>query len=303
MSIPDELNHEALNEDEELSEEEMAEMLQAIEDAANAPPSPWLIAMGEAHECEAAFDWSGAEAAYRRAIAAEADRPSIQAKTYQDLAKLFSLIGLDEQDFEATKTATQLARQGNMPIMLPLHLRDEAVCYLDAGDLDRAEALLEEARGDTRLKVSHAYVLGTIARCRIARGDLEAAQLALDEIWQIIEPHSEFEIAAGWQGNFAAWWGLTAKMRAQRHDWPGAIAAQQERLALDPENSLLHGQPLDLQFAGREECTADRSSGGNLFGREVQFTIFQKTWPMPRSQWGSRQRMNGNVSRIIALSK
>src|SRR5579859_5738895 len=51
--------------------------------------SPWLVAVGRANDCEAAFDWAGAEAAYRHAVHVAADTPGLQSSAYNHLRQLF----------------------------------------------------------------------------------------------------------------------------------------------------------------------------------------------------------------------
>src|SRR2546429_5448182 len=72
-----------------------------------AEPSPWLEAMGEAHRCEAIFDWPAAEQAYTRAVNAAADQPGLQSSAYRGLSQFHQLLSRQELAASTAPPATE----------------------------------------------------------------------------------------------------------------------------------------------------------------------------------------------------
>ncbi len=197
-------------------------------------PSPWLQAMTEAHQCEAAFDWKGAENAYLRATTAE-DNTNLQSKAYDSLASLYYLLGRDDPALEATRQANRLALIDPLNVLVVSAFVSEAGCCLRAGDITQAEQALNEAfarlaKGpmDHLLRV---YVLVQRANYSIKSQDLGAAQSDLAAAWPLLEPHAEFFFAAGWQGAFAFWWATTASLKEGEGNAWKAMKARKEVVA------------------------------------------------------------------------
>jgi hypothetical protein len=198
-------------------------------------PSPWLQAMGDAHQCEAAFDWVGAEEAYKRAIQATADQPTIQSGAYSQLSALYNLVNLDSLALEAAQSATQVARRDTIPSLLSLRLQAEAKFYLKAKDFQRTRTTLNEAlavidEGPIH-NLERAYALILHADCSTEEGDLTKAEADLASAWKLLEPHSQTFFAAGWQSGLAAWWATVARLRTQQNDGSAAVTAWREAVA------------------------------------------------------------------------
>lgn len=195
-------------------------------------PSPWLIAMGKAHEREAVADWEGAEKAYKAAIATEPDKPSSQAMVWEKLSSLYSMTGRDDMAFEAAQIATSLERSAPHPMLLHIRLAHEAAFYLKWGDWQKALELVEEALAwaDEEIKNSiyQAQLLPTRARCLILKGDLDAARADLHALWKLVDPHDEGYFFAGWQGAFANYWQATAQLCVSQGDLEGVAKAHRE---------------------------------------------------------------------------
>ncbi len=185
-------------------------------------PSPWLLAMNEATLCEAAFDWDGAEEAYKRACAV--DNPRSQAKAYESLAAFYQLLGRDENILETLQRSTQLALIDPMAGMDVFAFLAESGIYLQLNDLPRAGQAIEEAFA--RLEdgpmhdLTRAYALIRRAGYEIRVEAWEAVQKDLEAAWSLLQPHADFFFAGGWQKALAFWWTITARLRAaQSDDW------------------------------------------------------------------------------------
>lgn len=197
-------------------------------------PSPWLIAMTEAHECEAAFDWEGAEAAYKRAVTAE-ENTGLQSKAYESLASLYYLLDRDELALKADQEANRLALLDPISVLAVFAFISEAGCFLRNDDFAGAEQALNEAFARIEEGPMHhllrAYALIQRAKYFIKLKDFEAAKRDLSIAWPLIEPHADFFYAAGWQNAIGSWWAATAQMREREdQDWE-AMKAHKEVVA------------------------------------------------------------------------
>ncbi len=220
------------DEDIEAQEEAMLKVWQHIAEKQNDEPSPWLKAMGEAHQCEAAFDWTGAEEAYKRAIDATKDQPMLHGKAQAQLASLYNLMELDVLALEATQAATRAVKEGNISSLTSFQLQSEARFYLKAKDFARAWTFINEAfrfvEDGPLHHLERTYALILRAECYIQQGDLQKAEPDLEGAWKLLEPHAETFFAAGWQGGLAQWWATKAQLHAQRQQWLEAVTCKRE---------------------------------------------------------------------------
>ena len=197
-------------------------------------PSPWLEAVEKATEFEAAFDWQGAEAAYRHAIQV-AENPSLQSKAYNHLSSLYSLLGNDGPAMEAAKAATQAARRAEIPMVLSPMLQAEAQLYLDKNQLQQAWATLDESlaviEDNPMAGVLRAKALILRADCFIREGNLARAEEELASAWKLLESHVEAHFAGGWQSRLASWWTATARLHVLQGKSELAVLAWREAVA------------------------------------------------------------------------
>jgi tetratricopeptide (TPR) repeat protein len=213
-----------------------AAMLQVMEFMAQVEtePSPWLIAMTQANECEAAFDWIGAEAAYRRAITAE-DKPMLAARGHAKLSSLFHLLGRKELAKAAALAATEAARLEPMAPVMWQHLLKGARYHMQDKDYERASLALDEAFSFIEEKpgdnLMWAHTLITRADLNFQQGkDADSIENDMARAWEILEPYDETYFTAGWQSGLSSWWGLTARLRESKDDWHGVVLARQEEV-------------------------------------------------------------------------
>lgn len=198
-------------------------------------PSPWLAAMERAHDCEAAFDWAGAESAYRHAIHVSADKPGLQSSAHNHLRMLFLLLGKEDLALDAARAATETARLTKMAPVLSAALVTEAYLHLQRNDLPQARALLSEALDLTEKEsvanVVRANALTLRAECFFCEGKLPEMEADLAAAWQLLEAHREATFAGGWQFGLAIWWSLTARSRHGQGRLEAAADAWREAVA------------------------------------------------------------------------
>lgn len=222
---------------EDVEEQEAAtlKILQHMAEMKDDESSPWLQAMGEAHQCEAAFDWAGAEEAYKRAIQATADQPGLQSSAYGQLSALYNLLDLDALALEAAETATRVARQDIIPSIFSFRLQAEAHLHLKAQDFGRTWTTINETfamlEDGPMSNLARGHTLVLRADCFIQEGHLSKAEADLTVAWKLLEPHSQTFFAAGWQSGLAMWWAATARLRAQHNDLSAAVSAWREVVA------------------------------------------------------------------------
>ena len=197
--------------------------------------SPWLAAMERAHDCEGAFDWAGAESAYRHAIHVAADKPGLQSSAHNHLRMLFLLLDKPGAALDATRAATETARLTKMPQVLSAALVTEAYLHLERNDLPQARALLREALDLTEKQsmanVVRANALTLRAECFFCEGKQPEMDDDLAAAWQLLEPHQEATFAGGWQFGIAIWWSLTARSRHRQGRLEAAANAWREVVA------------------------------------------------------------------------
>lgn len=188
-----------------------------VKQTENEPPSLCLREWKIAGQCEAAFDWAGAEAAYKRAIESEEVGSPLATRGQSHLAGFYSLVGRDEEAFGIARAMTQAARRSEgwmRPRELSQSLRAEASWRLKRGEVAQARALAEESlrelEGQPHLEMLARRARLLRAECDIAGGDLEAASRDLDELWLQLEPWQNAGMFAGWQGTLALWWRARA---------------------------------------------------------------------------------------------
>ncbi|BCM92676.1 hypothetical protein IAD21_04558 [Abditibacteriota bacterium] len=222
------------DEDIEAQEEAMLQVWQHIAEKQDEEPSSWLKAMQEAHQCEAAFDWMGAEESYKRAIDAEKDKPMLVARAQGQLASLYGLVGLEALALQAMQAATQATREADMAFMTSLQLQGEARFYLKAKESTRAWVFINEAfdllEDGPMHHLERAYALVLRAECYSQQEETKKAEADLEYAWKLLEPHAGTFFAAGWQNGLSQWWAAKAQLhlRAQPPEWSESVACWRE---------------------------------------------------------------------------
>jgi len=225
------------NDDADASAEAIGRVWEHLRDSPRTD-SPWLAALGRAHECEARFDWKGAKVAYREAVVAgRADNLALQAKALGSLCALFNLLDEPDRALEVAVEAVAVARKVEKPWMrahaLKSALPSESVLRMRRGELEVARELLREEfellREDE--KMSEALVPGALVRralLNIKSEDFEAAQLDLNEAWPLLQARREWTFMTTYQAGFANWWTAKALLCAAQNDCDGEIEARRE---------------------------------------------------------------------------
>src|SRR5947207_9669274 len=96
-------------------------------------PIPEILLGQEAQEHEAAQNWAGAEAAYRKLLALHeaSGNPRLIVKPHIDLSRLFRLQNRQEEAWEQACAASEVGRKADMFMLLTMALDNEADCALD----------------------------------------------------------------------------------------------------------------------------------------------------------------------------
>src|SRR3954452_1288914 len=93
-------------------------------------PTPEIVLGQEAQEHEAAQNWAGAEAAYRKLLALHeaSGNPVFVIKPHLDLSRLFSLLNRHDEAWEQACAASEAGRKADMFMLLIRALDNEAEC-------------------------------------------------------------------------------------------------------------------------------------------------------------------------------
>ena len=193
---------------QELTLKAWAEMARHME---GMPESTTLREWNKAHEREAAFDGAGAEAAFLRAIEAEAAKEQPAGRGYHHLSTFYSFVGRDEDALRAACMATEQARlsPGWMAgVTLVQALQGQAALELKRGDTLTARALVEESLrvGDNEKVMQLPRLFGQLylAQCALADGDLDETLAELDALWPRLEPWRDAMMLTSWQAALAS---------------------------------------------------------------------------------------------------
>ncbi|RYG59259.1 hypothetical protein EON80_25925 [bacterium] len=249
--------------------------------------TPRLQALSEASEREVALDWTGAEAAYKRAISITDDVMQ-QARDYDSLSRLYFLVDRPEMQLEALQKATRLDRSEESYAPLAFRLHREAQCYLNLGQPERALPLIEEAFAsaqETSNDFIQALLITQRAQYRVQIGDLADAENDLATTWELLNPGDENYLAAGLQSTLGAWWQITAKLRTRQNDHRAAIAAWKEALyRVDIVNGLPHIEQGPYGINARARLLRDLGKSLRVAGEEAEATAaFEESRSLRRS--------------------
>jgi tetratricopeptide (TPR) repeat protein len=195
-------------------------------------PSPDLFLRLEAQRCEEQADWEGAQIAYQKELgrAIGAGDLADLFRAHDELSRLFHLLGDDNSALEHARRGASAAREADSAALLAMALEGHARCALRLRNHAEAATALAEAlaalAADPTYDLQRGRCLVLRARYRVAGGDYPAAEQDLQEAWRLLEPPSATPIAAGAHSGLAAWWSVTAELRAARGDARGAEEAR-----------------------------------------------------------------------------
>jgi hypothetical protein len=197
--------------------------------------SPWLQAMEDAHCCEVALDWPGAEQAYKRAVQVTTREPMLQYKACSQLSALYGLLDRKAEALTMAQVASSSARDSNMPPLLSIALQAEAELWLGAGNSSEAWRAINEAlkvveEGPTQ-NLERARALIVRGSCFRQEGDWPCVRADLAAAWSLLEAKSPMSYGPGWQAGLAKWWAVTASLRSVEGDLSGALLAWHETVA------------------------------------------------------------------------
>jgi tetratricopeptide (TPR) repeat protein len=219
------------------AEAAMMEFLALIQRQAADEPTPESALRDEAAGCEAAGDWAGAEAAYRRMLArAEADGDACALfRAHEQLSGLHGLLGQHGPALDEARAAVAAARGVDLPTLLFMALDGQARCALRVGRVPEALAaaseVLDRVEGGALYDLPRGRALALRAACRVAEGDLTNAERYLEASWAALQPQAAMAMAAGVHSALGWWWAVTARPCAARDDVAGAVQGWQEAIA------------------------------------------------------------------------
>ncbi len=201
-----------------------------------AQPEPLCLAeWRKADECESASDWDGAEAAFKRAIAAEEAEGKLSWQGQRYLALFYSSLERDEEAMRSILKAAELARQAQVSLWITGVQQQEAALHLKRGDVETARSRLDEAlEAASDEKHLKSVVVGLRlmkVECNLASGELDTAAKELDDLWPQVEPWRDAPMSAGFQNALAEWW------RARALYWE---AREQEEAAVEAWRQAVH---------------------------------------------------------------
>ena len=194
-------------------------------------PSPELILLQQAADCEARGEWSAAEAKHREVLklAEDAGQPASTASAYYHLSKLFLLIGDVGRAEECVERGLISARQAEAFPLQFMALSQKAASALSRADyvtaLDAANASVAVIDPGRMHDGMRAGALVLRARCRLGCGDLAGCQSDLRAAKPVLVDADTSLLFAGSQSRIAGWWEVTARARAQEGDLEGACDA------------------------------------------------------------------------------
>jgi tetratricopeptide (TPR) repeat protein len=214
------------------------EILATAAEHAEKHPTPQLTLQQEASTCLARGDWTGAESCYRQVLALEEPTANFSAitKAHWDLSNLFFLLGNFEKASQSAQAATAAARPAAISVLLVMALENQASCALARSDVPSAVQAASEAVAIVEpgplqdCARAGAWVMR--ARCRIASGDWPGGESDLAASKPILLDRATSPILAGWQRRTAAWWEVTARVRANQGDLDGACHAWAEAVRI-----------------------------------------------------------------------
>jgi tetratricopeptide (TPR) repeat protein len=198
-------------------------------------PTPDLLLAEEAHKCESARDWAGAEAAYRKLLAMHeaSGNPRFIVKPQLDLSNLFRLLGRLDEAWEFACAASGTGRKADMFTLLTMALDNEAACALDRADVPRALAAASEAveiiEPGKIFNSLRARALTRRAECWLAQGALQNAEEDLRQSWELFQTKVRI-FGIGLIGAIAHWWEVKAKSHLLRQETAEAKSAYQQAI-------------------------------------------------------------------------
>jgi hypothetical protein len=190
--------------------------------------SPDLRLTTAARHCEDKGDWVGAESAFLQIFSLPNLEEYKVAKAHSDLAALYSILNRRSEALHHAQLATAAVRS-DVPAILAMQLRYEAKCLIRSDLIDLAEAALNEALlviGDEKMfNQMRASIMILQADCRLHFGHYAESECLLKAAFDLLEPLSHMEIAAGVHADVANWWSTRARLCSKQDDCDGAVTA------------------------------------------------------------------------------
>ncbi len=203
----------------------------------------------EAMELEAAGDWAGAEATYRKIL----DLPGIDVpkvwEIHSKLASLLRLVGHPSEAIAHARIATATARKLDLVSAQVMAIQSESRLLLEMGLPETAMPLLEEAldlvNQDAIFEGMRPGLLVQRAKCNLTMGDMTqqtraTVQKDLDLAFAQMAPMADAKIVTGIQATLADYWFAMSMLHFQTHSPDLALESVQKTLTLWEE---IHEQP------------------------------------------------------------
>jgi hypothetical protein len=211
-------------------------------DEAEKNPTPDLLLMQTADECEARGDWVGAEKARQEVLVLQerSGNLGLIAKAHLDLSGFWSLLGKSDAARTAALAATAAARRAELDVLISMTLGNEAECALKNDDVSSALTAAAEAvqliEPGKLYDHMRARALLTRARCLLASGDLAGAERDLDASRELLRARWKSAIAAGPISAEARWWEVNGSLEAKKGH--GSTAVESWKQAVEKRRQI-----------------------------------------------------------------
>ena len=190
----------------------------------------------EAMEFEAAGDWVGAEATYRKILEMPGiDLPKVW-EIHSKLASLFRLVGHSAEALAHARIATATARELDLVSAQVMAIQSETRLLLEMGSPETALLLLDEALvlvdQDSMFDGMRPGLLVQKAKCNITLGNLAPAEKDLDQAHKQLAPMMDAKMVTGIQTNLADYWLARSMIHERTHFPELALECVQKTLSI-----------------------------------------------------------------------
>jgi tetratricopeptide (TPR) repeat protein len=229
-------------------------------------PSPELVWINLAIECEEIGNWAAAEDARKKVlgITVGSANPATSIKPLLDLARLYQMLGRSEEAHSQIETALRLAHESGISSLVLMAL--ESKYQLGPGDRElndireAAIASFDAIPNERVFDLTKARFLLLQAQCAVASGELETAEAQMIRADELVSERKQTGLMAGYQWFHSRAAELSASIHAARGEHSEAISAFSK--SVERERAI-DSQPHVRNFPTRYRLATTLSSYAN----------------------------------------